>query len=229
MTHQGQRPRVVFLPGLGAPEYLRPWVALTARWAEAEVLDLPGWRRGRADTCPPTIDGIAGETIRRLAHGTGRPAVLIGHSTAAQCAALVAQAAADRLAGVVLAAPTFDPAMAGWPGLAGRAVRTARHEKPAELAAVVPRYLRGGVRPVLRLLRDGLRHGAGVYQRVPVPVLVLAGRHDHLAPPEWARRLAGHLGAPVEVLPGGHNFGFTHPPDADAAVRAAVTRWSAPA
>jgi pimeloyl-ACP methyl ester carboxylesterase len=219
-------PEVVFLPGLGAAGYLRRWVARTGMWANVEILDLPGWRRGRATRCEPTIEAIAAATIDWLGErGDHRP-VLIGHSTAAQTAALVAHHAPHRLTGVVLAAPTFDPAMRGWLGLIGRAVRTLPHEAVGELPAVVPKYLRGGILPVLSLLRDGVRQGAAVYRPVDVPVLVLAGQHDHLAPPRWADRLAGHLGAEKAIVAGGHNFCFTHPAATDRATRAGIRTWS---
>jgi pimeloyl-ACP methyl ester carboxylesterase len=218
-------PRIVFLPGLGAPGYLRRWVRKTGAWANVEVLDLPGWRGGRATRCEPTIDAIADVTTRRLDDWTGGRPVLVGHSTGAQVAALVAHRAPHRLAGVVLASPTFDPSMRGWPGLFGRALRTLPHETTGELAAVLPKYLRGGVVPVLNLLRDGVRQGAAVYQPVQVPVLVLTGQHDYLAPPSWADRLARELGAHKAIVPGGHNFCFTHPAAADDATRAGVRLW----
>lgn len=218
-------PHVVFLPGLGAPGYLRRWARRTAVWAQVEVLDLPGWRGGRATHCAPTLEGIADAAISRLSRRGGETSVVIGHSTGAQSAALVAQQAPHLVAGVVLASPTFDPAMRGWPGLLGRALRTVPHESWGELPAVLPKYLRGGVLPVLSLLRDGLRHGADVYRPVRPPVLVLAGRHDHLAPPSWADRLARRLGAETAVVPGGHNFCFTHPAASDRATWARVQTW----
>jgi pimeloyl-ACP methyl ester carboxylesterase len=216
---------IVFLPGLGAPGYLRSWVSRTGAWANAEVLDLPGWRGGRAIRCEPTIEGIAEATIKRLEARPDGPLVLVGHSTGAQAAALVAQRVPHILAGVVLAGPTFDPSMRGWPGLVGRALRTIPHETTGELAAVLPKYLRGGVVPVLNLLRDGVRQGAEVYQPMRLPVLVLAGQHDYLAPPSWADRLARQIGAENAIVAGGHNFCFSHPAATDQATRAHVTTW----
>jgi hypothetical protein len=39
-------------------------------------------------------------------------------------------------------------------------------------------------------------------------------------------RLAGHLGAYHAVLPGGHNFCFTHPAATDQRVRELVAAWT---
>jgi pimeloyl-ACP methyl ester carboxylesterase len=228
-AHAVTAPGIVFLPGLGAPGYLRHWVGRTRAWASTEVLDLPGWRGGRATGCEPTIDAIAEATIRRLSDRAGERLVLIGHSTGAQAAALVAQRAPHRLAGVVLAGPTFDPSMRGWVGLLGRTLRTLPHEATGELPAVIPKYVRSGVLPAFTLLRDGVRQGAAVYGPVQLPVLVLAGKHDYLAPPSWADRLAQHLGAEKAIVPGGHNFCFTHSAAADQATRARVESWFAAA
>jgi len=217
----------VFLPGLGAPGYLRPWLDRTRRWADVRVLDLPGWQGGRARRCPPTIAGIATATERWLAAQDGRPPVLVGHSTAAQSAAVVAAIAPQRLAGVVLAGPVFDPAIRGWRDLFRRALRTAAHESPMEVAAILPKYLRGGVLSVVRLLQDGLRAGASPYRPLAAPAVVLTGRHDHFAPPAWTAELAGRIGADHAVLPGGHNFCFTHPVEADRTLRAVVAPWAA--
>jgi pimeloyl-ACP methyl ester carboxylesterase len=85
------------------------------------------------------------------------------------------------------------------------------------------------VLPVLNLLRDGVRQGAAVYQPVQLPVLVLAGQHDYLAPPSWANRLARQIGAERAIVAGGHNFCFTHPAAADQATRARVMTWCADA
>jgi pimeloyl-ACP methyl ester carboxylesterase len=219
----GKRPEIVFVPGLGAPAYLGPWIDRVAEWATVSVLDLPGWRGGRARRCQPTVAGIAAAVEEWLARPGGR-VVLVGHSTAAQSVALVARAGGDRVAGTVLAGPVFDPDMRGWPGLLVRAARTLRHEAPGELRAVVPKYVRGGVLPVLRLLADGVRVGDSAYGPAPVPLAVLTGRHDHLAPPAWADDLAARIAADEEVVPGGHNFPYTHPDEADRALRAFVRR-----
>lgn len=58
-----------------------------------------------------------------------------------------------------------------------------------------------------------------------VPVHVLHGRDDRFFPLEFARRLAAErLGAPVEVLPGGHLLALSRPVElADALCRAAAT------
>jgi len=63
--------------------------------------------------------------------------------------------------------------------------------------------------------------------RLDVPVLVVTGQADGLAPPSWARHLSqiARAGSLV-VLPGAHNACFPHAEAADAALLTAVQRWA---
>lgn len=226
-------PEVVMVAGLGAPGYLAPWVNRIAAWTRVTVLDLPGWQGGRARACPATVAGVGNAAADWLA-GTGRRGVvLLGHSTGSQAISLAALRVPDRLAGVVLAGPTFDPASRSVPQLLRRALTTLPREQWAELPAVLPSYLRSGGYGVLRFLRDGLRdrpeERAELLGRSALPVLVLAGERDGFAPPDWARRLAGLATGRCVVLPGAHNACFTHPEAASAALHEAILDWVGPA
>src|SRR3954452_23138767 len=118
----GATPEAVSLRGWGAPGYLMPWVRGVASWPRVTVLALPGWRWGRARHCPPTLDGVAEAAVAWLGN-CRRPVVLVGHSTAAQSATLVADRAPELLAGLVLAGPTFEPAVRAVGRLAVRVAR----------------------------------------------------------------------------------------------------------
>ncbi len=63
--------------------------------------------------------------------------------------------------------------------------------------------------------------------RLDVPVLVMTGEHDGLAPPTWAHHLSrlARTGSLV-VLPGAHNACFPYADAADAALHATVERWA---
>jgi pimeloyl-ACP methyl ester carboxylesterase len=213
-------PEVVMLPGLGAPGYMAPWALRAAAWTRVALLDLPGWRRGRARACAPTLEGVAEATARWLEATERRRVVLVGHSTGAQALLRVALQVPDRVAGLVLAGPTFDPAARSVPRVLGRAASTLPYEDPRELLAVGPSYLASGLAPMARFIATALQdRPEDLVARVTPPVLVLTGRHDGFAPPSWARELAGVACAPCVVLPGAHNAPFPHPDLADGAVR----------
>ncbi|UQX88678.1 alpha/beta hydrolase [Jatrophihabitans telluris] len=221
----GDQPEVVFLPGLGAPGYLAPWAHQTARWTRATIVDLPGWRGGRARSCPPTLDGVAGALAGWLSATERRGVILIGHSTGAQAALRAALLAPERLAGLVLAGPTFDPDCRRVGALLRRTAATLIHEMPSEALAVTPSYVRSGIVGLLRFLRDGLGdRPEDAVGSVPVPLFVMTGQRDGFAPPQWAQLLARRASSDVRILPGAHNFCFPHPDLADAAVREFLTR-----
>ncbi|HST48695.1 alpha/beta fold hydrolase [Jatrophihabitans sp.] len=223
-------PEVVMLPGLGAPGYLAPWARRVAGWTRVTVLDLPGWRWGRARACPPTVAGVGAAVADWLAAGDRRGVVLLGHSTGAQAVSVTALRVPDRLAGLVLAGPTFDPAARGALRLVRRGASTFARERWAEIPAVLPSYLHSGGYGVLGFLRDAMHdrpeERAG---QLRLPVLVLTGEWDGFAPPAWAHRLAGLASGRCTVLPGAHNACFPYPAAADAALRDAVRDWAAPA
>ena len=220
-------PEVVMLPGLGAPGYLAPWVRRIAAWTRVTVLDLPGWRWGRARACPPTVAGVGTAAADWLVAGDRRDVVLLGHSTGAQAASLAALRVPDRLAGLVLAGPTFEPATRTVLSLLRRGASTLVRERWAEIPAVLPSYLHSGGYGVLGFLGTALRDRPEERAvQLRLPVLVLTGEWDGFAPPAWAHRLAGLAAGRCAVLPGAHNACFTHPDAADAALRDAVRNWT---
>jgi pimeloyl-ACP methyl ester carboxylesterase len=221
-------PEVVMVPGLGAPGYLLPWALAVTEWTCVTVLDVPGWRWGRPRACPATLQGIAAAISSWLEVTERQNVVLIGHSTGAQAAARAALLVPDRLAGLALAGPTFDPAARTIPTLLRRAVAAVAHEVPSEIPAVLPSYLHSGGLPLIRMLLSALPDRLeDLLPHVQVPVLVLTGERDGFAPPEWSRRLALLASAPCVVLPGAHNFCFPHPGAAALVLRSAVQDWTA--
>ena len=222
-------PEVVLIPGLGAPGYLYPWMAELGRWTRATVLDLPGWRRGRARSCASTVPAVGLAAARWLEVTDRREVVLAGHSSGAQSALRTVAAVRDRLTGLVLAGPTLDPAARRPAALARRFVATVAREKLPELPAVLPWYLASGGPPWLRLAGSAVRdRPEDLAPGVGLPVLVLTGERDRFAPPPWAERLAGLTGGSCVLLPGPHNACFTSPGAADAALHQAVLAWTAP-
>jgi pimeloyl-ACP methyl ester carboxylesterase len=223
-------PEIVVLPGLGAPGYLGPWAQQIGTWTRVTVLDLPGWRWGRAAACQPTVAGIGTAAARWLTEQDRREVVLLGHSTGAQAAVRTALLVPDRLAGIVLAGPTFDPPARRIATLLRRAASTVVHERPGELPAVLPSYLHSGGYGVLGMLFDALRdRPEDRVGRLEVPVLTVTGERDGFAPPAWADHLATLAAGRCVVLPGAHNACFPFPTQADRALREAVRTWSRPA
>jgi pimeloyl-ACP methyl ester carboxylesterase len=128
--------------------------------------------------------------------------------------AAAAARAPHRVAGLLLVGPTTDPRAAGWPALAARWLRTAVHERPGQAPRLAHDYARTGLGAMRRGMdaarRDRIDRALGT---VACPVLVVRGRHDRIAPADWAAALAAV--APqgrARTLPaGGHLVPITHP------------------
>jgi pimeloyl-ACP methyl ester carboxylesterase len=197
---------VVLLPGLGAPGYLVDTLRGCAAVTRSHLLDVPGF--GGTLVCEPDIEAIAGVVTAWL----DRPAVLFGHSTAAQAAIAVAVRRPDLVGALVLAGPTFPPPLRRLGRLSAAMLRDLVHESPAAVPGTIPYYLRAGPRRVLRMIRSAQRDEPE--RRMPLlrcPVLVVRGRHDTLSPEPWARSLAA--AAPhgsFATAPGAHTFPARH-------------------
>jgi pimeloyl-ACP methyl ester carboxylesterase len=172
------------------------------------------------------VTDIATAALDWLAASGRDRVILLGHSTGANAALQVATRQPERLTGVVLAGPTFEPAARTTTTLIRRAVTTFAHEVPAELAAVGPSYLASGILPLLRLIRSGQRdRPEDRVGSLAVPSLFVTGSKDGFAPPHWARYLAYLAGSSCVVLPGGHNGCYPYPDEFGDALRTAVSSW----
>lgn len=215
-------PELVVVPGLGALGYLLPTARVCATWTRVHLLDLPGsgWRR--TARLPADLAAVSGALAGWLAQVPAAPVLLLGHSTGAQAALRAALSSPAAVSCLVLGGATFTPEARRPTGLVVRTALTVVHERPGELPAVLPYYLRGA-RRLPELLRSATadRPEDVVGALVP-PLLVLRGRHDRLCSRGFAQELARRAprGEVVE-LPGSHNVPWTHPQEVSQALRAA--------
>jgi pimeloyl-ACP methyl ester carboxylesterase len=216
-------PEVILIPGLGITRYVRPWADSASRWTKITVLDLPGWRWGRRRSWRPTVEDVGTAAARWLKITDRRGVVLVGHSTGSQAALHTALQAPDRLTGLVIASPVFNPEARSMLALLRQVLRTLRHETWAELAAVLPSSLASGLVPMWRLFRSALREDPDKLARnVVVPTVVMTGRQDAVAPVGFARHLAVLSEGEYLTHPGGHNAWFVDLARLDHALRKAV-------
>jgi pimeloyl-ACP methyl ester carboxylesterase len=217
----GQRragvPPLVVVPGLGALGYLLPTVRACAGWTEVHLLDLPGFGHPVTAQEPADLASMATVTAGWLEQRRS-PVQLFGHSTGAQAALRAALLAPGRVAHLALGGATFAPEQRSLPPLLAALARTLPHERPAELPAVLPYYLRGLRGGLGQLLRSALAdRPEDLVGQVACPLTILRGEHDHLCPRPWAQRLRTR-GRLLE-LPGGHNFLWRFPDVASGALR----------
>jgi pimeloyl-ACP methyl ester carboxylesterase len=218
-------PELVVVPGLGALGYLLPTVRACAAWTRVHLLDVPGFGHRTTAGLPSDLASVAATITDWLQQAGPARVLLLGHSTGAQSALRAAVAAPQQVQQLVLAGATFAPHARRLPPLVRDVVRTLVHERPGELPAVLPYYVRGA-RGLPVLLRTALAdRPEDVVGEVRAPVLVLRGSHDHLCPADWVQTLAARAPqARQVVLAGGHNVPYTCPDAMSRALQAAVGR-----
>ncbi len=205
-------PTVAIVPGLGSVGSVERTAAAVGRWTRCVVLDLPGFHSGGPLTCPPQVGDVARLTALWLS-AQERPVLLVGHSTGAQAALRAAVAAPANVQGLVLIGPTFAPSIRDGAGLLAALTKTLWREKPSAAAAIVGDFRRAGITALRDFTRSGMAdRPEDIIGQSLGPLLIVAGRHDHLALPSWARQLAGKApGAQVVVLDAAHSMPHSEP------------------
>lgn len=190
------RPTLVFVHGLGvSTHYMEPTMSRLAGRYRVAGLDFPGF--GRSGT-PPHILRVSelADVLRAWldVRGIG-PAILVGNSFGCQIIVECVTRTPERALGLVLNAPTIDPAHRSMWSMIWRVIRDVPNE-PASLAVVVARdYLRAGPHRILTTLRYSIADR--IEEKLPslaMPVLVVCGAHDPVVTVRWGSEVARLVG-----------------------------------
>lgn len=229
-TFTDGRTRLVFVHGLGASvRYLEPTMAVLADEHPLVGVDLPGF--GRSGTPPRPLDtrALAEALVAWLdVRGIG-PAIFIGNSFGCQVIVELAYRDPMRVVGLVLNAPTMDPAHRSLLGVFVRFLADIPHE-PWRLALVVARdYFRAGPLRFLATLRFALAdHIEEKLPDIGAPTLIVCGARDPVVTVAWAADAArlvgisssGSAGATLSVVPtAAHALPYDDPDSFAALIR----------
>lgn len=218
-------PPVVLVHGIGvSSRYFRRLAEELARSTRVIALDLPGFgpnKRPRRRLSVEAFGALVADYLENI--GSDAP-ILVGHSMGAQIVVETARRLPTE--GLVLIGPVVDERA---PTALRQGLRLARdglHESVSSNWIVATDYLRSGIRWYLSELPAMLTYRIEKHlPHVDVPVLVVRGAEDPVAPEGWARALARRSpGARVVSIPGsGHVVQHT----ASTAVADEITRFAA--
>jgi pimeloyl-ACP methyl ester carboxylesterase len=201
---QNGRTPIVFVHGLGAStRYMEPTMARLAREHPVAGLDLPGFGRSGNPTRTLSLSELA-QALDRWLEVRGLPAcVLVGNSFGCQIIVECVDRDPRRAVGLVLNAPTMDPAHRTTVGQVIRVIADIPRE-PVSLALHVARdYLRAGPIRLLKTLRTALAdHIEEKLPRIAVPTVVVSGARDPVVTVEWADQVTRLVGREVPGAPG---------------------------
>lgn len=197
---------IVLVHGIGvSSRYFARLAEELAASATVISVDLPGFGPNKRPRRQLSVADFGALVADYLADAGVRSPILVGHSMGAQIVVETARRLAT--SGLVLIGPVVDErAPTAW----RQGVRLARdvfHESASSNRIVLTDYLRSGIRWYLTELPAML--GYRIEETLPlldVPVLVIRGAQDPVAPEGWARSLARRSsGSRVVSVPGsGH-------------------------
>jgi len=214
-------PHVVLVHGLGmATNYLEPTMRALGDRLAASALDLPGFGKSKARGRHLSLAELADALTAWMCVRGIRAPILLGQSHGCQVVVEAVARTPDLASALVLNAPTM---LVGCRTM-HQQLWHVMEDSPREPFALVPHvardYLRAGPSRILGTLRDALRDR--IEDKLPhvrVPVTIMCGERDPVAPPAWGTQLARLTGSRVGAtearfvaIPGAaHAAPFSHP------------------
>ena len=218
----GEGPPLVLVHGLGcsADYWVKngPWLAAAGYRVIAP--DLPGFGRTEGPGWLSIVQQAY--AVSRFSHalGLGR-ATYLGHSLSCQTVLELAATEPDRVAGLILAAPTGDRRKKRLLREAIGFLQDIPREPPSLVPLILDAYVRAGPLRWGRTWLAGKRHDAfAAAARVHAPAVVLVGGRDPVVAVHFARAITYAVkGARMRVLPdAAHALIYDDPDGFNAAV-----------
>lgn len=223
-----ERHDIVLVHGLGvSSQYFERLAVHLGRVGAVHLLDLPGFAGVPRPHGHLEIEDFAGLIARWVEHaGLTRP-TLVGHSMGSQVVTEVLASHPGLASHAVLVGPPVNARERSIPRQALRLLQSSWFESPRTRQVALGGYLECGPHWFASVLPRMLRYP--VEDRLPdvdVPVLVVRGEHDHVAPRAWVETLADAAprGRWVEVPGASHAVIYEHSRETAALVLDHVVR-----
>jgi len=229
LTGETASPPVVLVHGVvvsGA--YFQPVAEHLDGHLPLYVPDLPGTGRSHTRHGIWGIDRLAGALAGWLDLHQVSDAILVSNSVGCQVLTALAVDRPDLARALVLVSPTTDPQVSSVPGVMWRGLMDIPREDPSLWRVWLTDLVRTGPLRGLRLLRLAMRDPQlARLDRLRMPVIVVGGERDPIAPTRWIREMTAHLpcGRAVIVPNAPHALNYTNPRHLARIIRAAAGDW----
>jgi 2-hydroxy-6-oxonona-2,4-dienedioate hydrolase len=186
----GARPAVVLVHGFGVSSaYFERLAARLGRDFDVYAPDLPGHGASAAPERDFDIAWYAERLLAWLRSIPLRRVLLIAHSMGSQVAAELTARDPSVVERLVLIGPTLDTKAQSALRIAARLLAGGFEEKPSMLSMVVRDYLHMAPRLWREFRAMRAHHIEAPLARVGVPVLLIRGDNDRVAPHAWLEKL----------------------------------------
>jgi len=206
---------VVLVHGLVvSSRYMIPLGERLAEWTHVYAPDLPGFGKSDHPQRPLNIAGLADALAGWMRATSIARAALIGNSMGCQVIADMALRYPSLVDRAVLIGPTTDQNGRHVLEQLRRLIAAGPYEAPGLLGVQLRDTWSAGLRETLATARYAIDDRIETkLAALPMPVLVVSGEHDTLAPPRWAAELAGLLpqGQLHILAGGGHALNYSVP------------------
>jgi len=208
-------PPVVLVHGLGvSSRYMIPIARLLAPAHRVYAPDLPGSGRSGKPRRILDIDGLADALAGWLAATGLHDAILVGNSLGCQTISALALRHPALVARAVFIGPTMDPQARSTLRQFWRLLVDSTREAPTQPFLTLLDYWLTGPYRTWKTLQYGLRDP--LVEKLPhirIPVLVVRGARDPIAPQRWAEEVTRLLPCGrLVVIPGGaHTVHYSDP------------------
>lgn len=222
-SQAGAKPPIILIHGIGvSSRYFLPLADVLNDDFAVHALDMPGYGKTPSLENPLAPAELADVVALYIAEAAISPAVIVGQSMGCQVASHIAAKYPGLCQKVVLIGPTVNN---NERTLLMQSVRLGQDtfREPLSLNGIILKeYLRMGVGSYLKTARMMIDdHIENNLPRSSVPIMILRGGRDPIAPQKWINYLASTVsGSQTATIPGApHNVHFTHPQEVVAACR----------
>jgi 2-hydroxy-6-oxonona-2,4-dienedioate hydrolase len=215
--------RVVLVHGIAvSSRYMIPLARELAGDVGVAAVDLPGFGRSARPRRALSVTELGHALAAWLdANALAQP-LLVGNSFGCQVVVDLAAREPSRARGLVLIGPTTDAANRSAPNQIARWAVSPLVERPSLPPIVALDAAVAGPRRIWSTFRASLRDPIeDKVAAIEVPILVLRGANDPLAPQPWVEHLVARMRrGRLAVIPGGgHALNHSRPAEVAAAVR----------
>jgi pimeloyl-ACP methyl ester carboxylesterase len=200
---KGKRQSVLLIHGLGVSgDYYTTYATKLAEFYNVYIIDLPGYGSTPKPKKPLTIRELSQVVLAYVEMSSIDDFVIVGQSMGCQ---IIAHAIAEKphlFKKALFLAPTVNRNEKTLIMQSLRLFQDTFHEKIRVNAVVFSNYARMGVVRFLITAKDMVQDSLEqTITRVPIPVLVVNGSKDNIAPRLWCQYLAGCAiqGTSVEI------------------------------